>query len=244
MTAAPRHHGSGSAEQMFGAKQQIPPAEQSDEQTECNGKGTDEPADIQTNGATNMRALTYVASLALALTTFAASAAEMTYKDVPKSKGIQAYTIVWIDGRIEEGDYEKFARFVSKRNRVMVALNSDGGLISEGLNIGLLIRQKAMVTAVYKDCVSVCGLMWLAGTYRVVSTEAAVGFHAAYRLENGKPVEDGSANALVGGYLMRLGFSWAAIEYLTSAPSETVEWLNSDKAKKYGIVASVYEPKK
>ena len=30
MTAAPRRHGSGSDEQMFGAKQQIPPAEQSD----------------------------------------------------------------------------------------------------------------------------------------------------------------------------------------------------------------------
>jgi hypothetical protein len=190
-----------------------------------------------------MRALALMASIALALTTFAANAAEMTFKDVPKSKGMPAYTIVWIDGDIVEGDYEKFARFVSKRKQVMVALNSNGGLIGEGLNIGLLIRQKAMVTAVYKDCASVCGLMWLAGTFRIVSTEAHIGFHAAYRLEKDKPVEDGSANALVGGYLMRLGFSWAAIEYLTSAPSETVEWLNSAKAKKYGIAASIYEPK-
>jgi hypothetical protein len=191
-----------------------------------------------------MRALTLMASIALTLTTFAANAAEMTYKDVPKSKGMPAYTIVWIDGDIVQGDYEKFANFVSKRKRVMVTLNSNGGLISEGLNIGLLIRQKAMGTAVFKDCVSVCGLMWLAGTFRSVSTEARIGFHAAYRLENGKPVEDGSANALVGGYLMRLSFNWAAIEYLTSAPSETVEWLNSANAKKYGIVVSVYEPKK
>jgi len=29
MTAAVRHHGSGSAEQMFGEEQQVPPAEQS-----------------------------------------------------------------------------------------------------------------------------------------------------------------------------------------------------------------------
>ena len=35
MTAAAHHHGSGSAEQMFGEKQQIPPAEQSDQEAEC-----------------------------------------------------------------------------------------------------------------------------------------------------------------------------------------------------------------
>jgi hypothetical protein len=192
---------------------------------------------------TNMRGVK-ASALALALTTFAANAAEITVKDFPKSKNMPSYSAVWITGDIERGDFEKFTRIVSKRNRVMVALHSDGGLVNEGLNIGLLIRQKAMPTVVYHDCVSVFGMMWLAGVHRTVSTEAKVGFHAAFRLENGKPVEDGSANALVGGYLMRLGFSWEAIEFLTSAPSETVEWLNSAKAKKYGIKVSVYEPKK
>jgi hypothetical protein len=191
-----------------------------------------------------MRVLTYVASLALALTTFAANAAEMTYKDVPKSKGVPAYTIVWISGDIEKGDYSKFANFVSKRNRVMVVLDSPGGLLNEGLNIGLLIRQKAFATAVYNECVSVCGLMWLAGTYRVVSTEAKIGFHAAYRVENDKPIEDGSGNAFVGRYLTVLNFSWEAIEFLTSAAPDSVEWLNGVKAKKFGITASVYDPKK
>jgi hypothetical protein len=192
-----------------------------------------------------MRALTLMAStIALALTTFATNAAEMTAKDMPKTKGMPAYSIVWIDGDIVKGDHERFSRIVSNRNRVMVALNSDGGLLHEGLNIGLLIRHKAMGTAVYKDCVSVCAMMWLAGTFRIVDTDARIGFHAAYRTEGDKPIESGSGNALIGGYLMRLGFSWDAIGYLTSAPPDKVEWLNGANAKKYGIKVSTYELKK
>jgi hypothetical protein len=190
---------------------------------------------------TNMRALTYVASLALALTTFVANAAEMTFKEYPKSKDRgAAYTTIYINGDIEKGDYEQFATFVNKKRNVqLVVLNSPGGSLNDGLNIGLLIRQKKMSTIVFDRCISVCGLMWLAGTDRAVSTEAKIGFHAAYRMENDKPIEDGTGNAWVGRYLTLLGFSWNAIEFLTSAAPDSVEWLNDVKAKKYGITASV-----
>jgi hypothetical protein len=184
-----------------------------------------------------MKRLLLIAT-ALAATT-AANAADMTVRYVNN------VPTVFIAGKIETRDYAQFENLTARipANKGLVVLDSPGGNLSDGLNIGLLIRQKRMATVVYDQCVSVCALMWLAGVTRGVSTEAGIGFHAAWFLEDGKKVPSSAGNAVVGGYLMQLGFGYAAIESLTQAGPEDVEWLDDAKAKQYGIKVTVFTPK-
>ncbi len=145
--------------------------------------------------------------------------------------------IVYITGPIVDGDAKKFASLTAKypAGRTLVVLHSDGGSLVNGLDIGLMIRERRMSTVVYGRCVSVCGMMWLAGAPRAVAADARIGFHSAYTVKDDKAVTSGGANALAGGYLVKLGFKWSTIHYLTNTDPEEVEWLNDEKAKELGV---------
>jgi hypothetical protein len=76
-------------------------------------------------------------------------------------------------------------------------------------------------------------LTWLAGARRAVYPNTRIGFHAAYRSYDKQ--ESNVANALVGSYLTKLGFSADAIVYMTKAAQASMEWLTKEKAQQYGI---------
>ena len=100
-----------------------------------------------------------------------------------------------------------------------------------------MVRREGLRTVVAPRgiCASACGLVWLAGTPRVVEQDAHVGLHAAYLRRNGVSVETGAANALIGAYLGRLGFEDRAIVYLTSAPPDDMTWILPADRERYGI---------
>lgn len=62
-----------------------------------------------------------------------------------------------------------------------------------------------------------------------------IGFHAAYRIKDGKAVEDGAANALVGAYLTKLGLAERAIIYITTPSPNEFRLLTLQDANTLGI---------
>ena len=92
------------------------------------------------------------------------------------------------------------------------------------------------------ECASVCGLIWLAGDPRLVVKTAHIGFHAARYASNGKVLSD--ANAVIGAYLFRLGFSYDTIRFLTHTSPDSMEWLTNEAAEQFGITAQVLSPLK
>jgi len=146
---------------------------------------------------------------------------------------------VLVTGEIKSGDDEKFHRVTDRLpSSVTVELNSLGGAVAAGLSIGEEIRIRQFGTFINNTCASVCGLIWLAGYPRMIMDDAHVGFHAAYYSKNGQ-VSPG-ANAVIGAYLNRLGFSYNAVEFLTYTTPGSMQWLTSDLAAKYGIDAWVF----
>lgn len=176
-----------------------------------------------------MRSILYglLAGLLLAVTANAAS-----IQNIGAMNGV---TIVIINGKIVEGDLAMFRSVTSSlTGSTLVALNSPGGSVGEGLAIGATIRQRGYNTAVAPGdtCASVCGLIWLAGTQRLLSPSSSVGFHAAYRKDGS---ESGMGNALVGAYLRDLGYSIETIAYITESRPDDMSWLTPTDAQKYGI---------
>lgn len=83
-------------------------------------------------------------------------------------------------------------------------------------------------------CESACAYIWLAGAPRFAEASSLIGFHAAY---DGMTLQDmGNANAVLGGYLARLGLRYDTIAWMTSASPARMSYLSIESAVKYGIL--------
>jgi hypothetical protein len=173
------------------------------------------------------------ASCLMLATSTAANAAQMEVRRYDR------LPVVFFHGNIETGDEKKFFALANRLpSKSVIMLRSDGGLIYPALVMGEMIRSKRFTTAVAGTCASACGLMWLAGTNRILfKNDSKVGFHAAFDPKNGH--EHGATNAIVGAYLTRLGFKYDAVDYFTKAGPTEMEWLDDAAAKQYGIKVTV-----
>jgi len=155
------------------------------------------------------------------------------------NKGIYegGISIITVSGEITQGDNERFQSLTRGMNKGLVLLGSPGGTIVPALEIGRLIREARLSTAVPEGmlCASACGLIWLAGTERYAEDSSYIGFHAAYIYKEGAASESGMANALIGSYLNDLGLPDSAIAFVTNAPPEGMDRLTPTKGRQIGI---------
>jgi len=190
----------------------------------------------------------------LTVTSASAQATERYQADIYATVGcdwnrdMNCHTI-WLSGDVGKGDASRFEQVLWQNNvrKAIVILDSPGGLLNEGLAIGTTIWQRGYTTKVRAQdwCLSVCALIWLAGSVHYLESGAHVGFHGAYQqltdtngapLNSSKPVLSNSGNAKVGAYLGGLGFSYDAIAQMVAAGPDSMLWLsNQDQANKLGI---------
>lgn len=157
--------------------------------------------------------------------------------DVVRKAGGDGIDLLSVTGVLNEGDDVTFRKVAATLDKAIVILNSEGGNVRAGIEIGRAIKLRGFATAVPPEtlCASACALTWLAGSPRFLDGTSKLGFHAAYRVVDGKASESGVGNALVGAYLNQIGLPDSAIIYVTSAPPEGIEWLTADKASTVGI---------
>lgn len=154
--------------------------------------------------------------------------------------------LIYIKGELGVGDGDAFARATAKLKNGLVLLDSPGGRLATGLQIGALVQNGHFSTAVLGEavCASACGLIWFAGNRRFLSPSAHLGFHAAYDVVNGEAVESGLGNALVGSYLTLLGADMRTIVFFTMAKPGDVNWLTPAIAADLGIDVQILDDKK
>lgn len=146
--------------------------------------------------------------------------------------------MVVITGELVRGDARRFTEVALSHRDATVVLASPGGSLQAGIDIGEAARLLDMRTMVPDDavCASACALAWLGGTRRVMGNGAQIGFHAAYRVtEQGGASVSSMGNALVGGYLNKLGLSDQAIFYITRSDPAAMQWLSEEDALRLGI---------
>lgn len=144
---------------------------------------------------------------------------------------------IFVIGTIETGDASKFRRVAANHEEAIVMLESPGGATVEAIDIGEAIRLLGYSTLVINgsDCTSACALIWLAGSPRIITTTARVGFHATYIDDRGSRMESGVGNALVGRYLTLLNLPMSAVIFATRAPPDSLVWLDATNFGEAGI---------
>jgi len=161
-----------------------------------------------------------------------AGAAE--FRRTPTTDGAD---IIAIAGDFVLGDEKKFVDLALSSQRALVVLESPGGNLYAGIEIGRAIHLKGFATLVPDGvrCASACALAWLGGSPRVMGGTGQVGFHAVYTTNDGQPAISSTGNALVGAYLNQLGLSTSAVLYITTSPPEGMQWLSFADARRIGI---------
>lgn len=151
--------------------------------------------------------------------------------------------IVFVTGEIVADDHKRFVARTIHLEEAIVVFSSPGGNVLAGVEMGKAIRLKDFTTYVPegKFCTSACAIAWIGGTRRLMSRDARIGFHAAYRSSDGAQRESGMANAFVGAYFNSIGLPAKTVVYLTSASPQDMRWLAPEDADDLGISVKIFE---
>jgi hypothetical protein len=152
---------------------------------------------------------------------------------------IEAHNLnaITITGQINANDFETFKIKAGPLTKADVWLSSPGGDLQAAIKIGEFIRLRGWSTFVTAGCSSACALIWLGGITRYMTDTARIGFHAAS--VNGQ--EKGAGNAVIGAYMNRLGLSYDAVLFATTASPSDITYLTPDYAKRIGIEVTMIE---
>lgn len=147
-----------------------------------------------------------LATLFVLIFTTVAGSASIKKKTVLNQQGDTDY-MVEIKGLIEPGDSIKFLNVVSQTEGVTtVWLESNGGMVNEGMAIAKMIKVMGLSTYVHESsyCNSICSIIFLSGKRKLVNANSHIGVHAAFVKDS--KVRDLEANATIAWYLGSLGY--------------------------------------
>jgi len=133
----------------------------------------------------------------------------------------------------------KALRTIAEEEKVVtVFLDSPGGALITAIQLGNIIREHGIKTAVADSaqCASACALVWLSGKERYMGENARIGFHSI-RVSKGTFEVSYRGNAAVEGYLdYALGLTNPEVaSYVTKAPPHSMTWLTMSDAKQLSL---------
>lgn len=187
--------------------------------------------------------------------------AQLTFTVTPESESERVYRVladggrreVFAEGEISTGDAARLRSFLSenKIDDALIVLNSPGGALIEGLQLGRTIRELGHDTEVRSRsddlgvCASACAYAFAGGHNRYYSTEAGLlGLHQFYGGAAGEKSE-GQAQEISGllvAYLTSMGVDALAFSVSTQAASDQMIWLTEDDAVGLGFANNGVEP--
>lgn len=151
---------------------------------------------------------------------------------------------IGISGPIVAGDETAFHGLVATAPNALIVLTSPGGSVDAAIAIGLEIRARGLRTLVPAgaNCASACSLIWLAGTTRMLGTDALIGLHAICawygvgRACNETHVYD----PVLTHYLLALGYAGDATAMIVHTPTLSIRRLNRIELNAAGFAAESF----
>ncbi len=164
------------------------------------------------------------------------------------------------EGSIVAGDVQRVTNALEKLpigTGVSVILESPGGLVSEGLQLGTLFHRAKITTVVKGDgaiCYSACALAFLGGRdfrtgqpARIKMSGGKLGFHQFRRTYDPLKVYSRAdyeaevaraqvTTGLIVTYLKQIGEDLSKLQLMLRAPSESMNVISNDECLKRGFL--------
>jgi hypothetical protein len=180
-----------------------------------------------------------------------ASAAEreapLTVIVVPRSQSgvFRDTALVYLDGRIDAGAPDRLSRALDGVNgRIAVWLNSPGGNLFAGMQLGRILRKHGASTHIIDhrtlrpgECYSACSLTFLGGVYRFNDNGARYGVHRASLGPGPGDADRGQdLTAAVGSYIREMGVDARLLDLWKKARPDEMYVLSQREAEALGVV--------
>jgi uncharacterized protein YecT (DUF1311 family) len=145
------------------------------------------------------------------------------------------------EGRIQEGDAEKFLAFAKMADRddeglVVLVLNSPGGNVEAAFRVVDAMDQVRVYTAVPDNarCASACAsILFASGERRSIVGSGLLGFHSCYRRDGRTYTKDSLCNEIISANAMQRGVSYAGINrFVKQYGARDMAWVGRDVACK------------
>lgn len=163
------------------------------------------------------------------------------------------------EGRIQDGDAEKFLAFAKMADRddeglVTLVLNSPGGNVEAAFRVVDAMDKVRVYTTVPGNarCASACAsILFASGERRSVVGTGLLGFHSCYRRDGRTYAEDSLCNEIIAANAMQRGVSHAGINrFVKQYGARDMAWVERNVACKSlqglckpGLLETQYETK-
>jgi hypothetical protein len=208
-------------------------------------------------GGAGLLALAIAAPTAPVLAQATAPAAEreaaLTVTVVPRSESgvFRDTALVYLDGRIDADAPDRLSRALEGiKGQTAIWLNSGGGNLFAGMQLGRVIRQHGASTYMIDsrtllpgECYSACSLAFLGGVYRFGDNGARYGVHRASLGPAGQGVDRAQdLSVAVGGYIREMGVDVRLLDLWTRAQPDEMYVLSQKEAEDLGVVNNGRKP--
>ena len=181
--------------------------------------------------------------------------ASMIVTVVPRSPSgaFSDTTLVYLDGRIDADAPDRLAKALDRVDgKVAVWLNSPGGNLFAGMQLGRVIRKHGASTHIidYRtlhpgECYSACSLAFLGGVFRFNDNGARYGVHRA-SLQGGPTPGDRDLgpdlSAAINGYIHEMGVDRRLFDLWVKAGPDEMYLLSQRQASELGVVNNGRKP--
>jgi hypothetical protein len=181
--------------------------------------------------------------------------ATMAVTVVPRSESgvFRDTALVYLDGRIDAGAPERLTKALETINgRIAIWLNSPGGNLFAGMQLGRVIRKHGASTHIIDsrtllpgECYSACSLAFLGGVYRFNDNGARYGVHRASLRggpRTGDPDLDQDLSSAIRAYIREMGVDVRLLDLWVKARPDEMYVLSEREARNLGVVNNGRRP--
>jgi hypothetical protein len=179
--------------------------------------------------------------------------ATMAVTVVPRSESgvFRDTALVHLDGRIDAGAPERLTKALDRINgRIAIWLNSPGGNLFAGMQLGRVIRKHGASTHIIDsrtllpgECYSACSLAFLGGVYRFNDNGARYGVHRASVSPTTGNVDLGQdLSAAIRNYIREMGVDARLFDLWLKAGPDEMYLLSQQQARDLSVVNNGRKP--
>jgi hypothetical protein len=174
---------------------------------------------------------------------------------VPRSESgaFRDTTLVYLDGRIDAGAPARLAEALEGVDgRIAIWLNSPGGNLFAGMQLGRVIRKHGASTHIIEsrtllpgECYSACSVAFLGGVYRFNDNGARYGVHRASLRggpKRGDPGLDQDLSSAIRAYVREMGVDARLVDLWLKARPDEMYVLSQREARALGVVNDGRQP--
>jgi len=186
-----------------------------------------------------------------------ADAGEMTFTLAGTGGNCNGCEWVAAEGEITGDTPQRFCEFIATHDPHLIILNSPGGSLAGGIELGRLIRETGATTAVgdtrsltgdladYEEtipgvCVSACAFAFMGGVERWIDPEDRLGVHQFYSV-SGDDLDSETTQQLVGYtlmYVLQMGIDPALVVASSGTSPDEIYWFSHSEIKELNLDTS------